>query len=133
MAGLLDVTGFLSPLLNKLADFIPDPAQKAAALAAAQTEMLNFVGAQALAQTSINQAEAGSGSLFVAGWRPMVGWICGAAFAYTFLVAPVLGLVLVNVPVPDTASLMAPLMGLLGLGGMRTYEKTQGVASKGIT
>lgn len=125
---LMDLTGFLTPLVTKLTDLIPDPLAKANALAAANTEMLTFVTAQNTAQTTVNAAEASDKSLFVAGWRPFVGWTCGVAFAFNFVAIPLLGTVGVHVPPLPTDTLMAPLMGMLGLGGMRTYEKVTGVS-----
>lgn len=81
------------------------------------------------AQIAVDQQEAASSSLFVAGWRPAVGWICAFAFAWQFLCLPILlfiGSVLGHaIPVPtfDVQSMLVVLSGLLGLGGMRTYEK----------
>jgi hypothetical protein len=88
------------------------------------------------AQTDINKEEAKSTSVFVSGWRPYVGWICGSAFALHYLMLPVANFIMVAegykevVLAFDMQTLMTLLMGLLGLGGMRTYEKVQGVASK---
>ena len=72
--------------------------------------------------------------MFVAGWRPFIGWTCGAALAYTYVVQPLLIFILaqsgylVEMPALDIAGLMPVLMGILGLGGMRSYEKVKGVA-----
>lgn len=85
-------------------------------------------------QLLINQEEAKSSSLFVAGWRPFIGWVCGTALAFQFLVTPILMwicLILnVVIPVPpvlDLGSLMTILGGLLGLGTLRTFEKVKKV------
>lgn len=87
------------------------------------------------AQMAINQAEAASNSTFVAGWRPFIGWVCGSAFAYAFVIQPLLTFVLAasNVhtqplPVVSLDSMMPVLLGMLGLGGMRSFEKYKGVA-----
>lgn len=87
------------------------------------------------AQMAINQAEAESNSTFVAGWRPFIGWVCGSAFAYAFVVQPFLTFLLaaLNVhtqPLPTVSldSMMPVLLGMLGLGGMRSFEKYKGVA-----
>jgi len=88
------------------------------------------------AQTDINKEEAKSSSVFVSGWRPFVGWVCGSAFALHYLVIPIANFVLIAtghkevVLSFDMQTLLTLLMGLLGLGGYRTYEKVQGVASK---
>jgi hypothetical protein len=73
--------------------------------------------------------------VFKGGWRPFIGWVCGSAFAYHFVLQPVIVFVVLAVgvdlpPLPefDMTSLMTVLMGMLGLGGLRTYEKKQGIA-----
>ena len=85
-------------------------------------------------QLSINQAEAGSPSVFVAGWRPMVGWICGAACAWNWIGLSVasFAFTVAGHPLqlaPADLSQMWPLLaGMLGLGSLRTFEKLKGVA-----
>lgn len=86
-------------------------------------------------QLAVNQAEASNPNLFVAGWRPFIGWVCGAALVYHYIVRPMLPwlLALVGKPMPpipplDMGDLITILLGMLGLGGLRTYEKKQGVA-----
>ena len=134
MAGLLDLTGFLSPFVQRLADYIPDPVEKARAVAAAQTEMLNFVASQNAGQLEVDKAEAANPSVFVAGWRPFIGWVGGAGLAWSFVVGPVTSFVLtlvaphVHVPAIDTAGLLELVFTMLGMGGLRTFEKIQGVA-----
>ncbi len=88
----------------------------------------------AMAQIDVNKTEAASNSIFKGGWRPFIGWVCGVAFAYHFVLQPFLIFVLTTLgqPVPtlpefDMASLMTVLGGLLGLGGLRTFEKYKGV------
>ena len=82
-------------------------------------------------QLAVNTAEAGSEQLFVAGWRPFIGWICGMGLATQFLVGPLLTWLAllkgVDVVFPelDMGTLMTLLLGMLGLGGMRTAEKLQ--------
>jgi hypothetical protein len=87
-------------------------------------------------QLEVNKAEAASGSIFKGGWRPFIGWVCGAAFAYHFILQPmiVFGVAVAGVTIPDLpefdmATLMPVLMGMLGLGGLRTVEKLQGKSS----
>jgi len=75
-------------------------------------------------QAEINKVEAQNRSVFVSGWRPMVGWICAAAFGFHYIVMPLLIAYTDIDPVEfDTNSLFTVLMGMLGLGGLRTYEK----------
>jgi len=88
-------------------------------------------------QLQINAKEAEHGSIFVAGWRPAIGWICGIALGWNYILQPILswavfayGLDLAAAPALDTAELTTILLGMLGLGGLRTYEKRLGVARK---
>jgi hypothetical protein len=75
-------------------------------------------------QAEINKVEAQNRSMFVAGWRPFIGWICGLAFGFHYIVMPLLLAYTDIKPVEfDTNSLFTVLMGMLGLGGLRTYEK----------
>ena len=75
-------------------------------------------------QTKINEIEANHRTVFVAGWRPFIGWVCGVAFAFHYIVMPLLLAYTDIKPVEfDTNSLFTVLMGMLGLGGLRTYEK----------
>lgn len=137
MAGIFDLTGFLTPLVSKLTDLIPDPVAKAKAQAEATTEMLQFVTAQNNAQLAVDQVEANNKNTFVSGWRPFIGWACGAAFAWDYVLQPMAAFGLqavghpVQLPALNTGDMMPVLLGMLGLGGMRTYEKVQGVAPPG--
>jgi hypothetical protein len=91
----------------------------------------------ALAQLEVNKAEAESPSLFKSGWRPAVGWVCALAFAYNFIMYPFLKFIVVlfmdkppEFPVIAIGEMMPVLLGMLGLGYMRTQEKKSGVAAK---
>lgn len=104
---------------------------------AAKLKMLELEKSGELAQIAVNTQEAKHSSLFVAGWRPFIGWVCGLAFAWAFLLYPMLTFVVVaaGIPVPldlipslDLSAMMPVLMGMLGLGAMRSYEKRNGVA-----
>ncbi len=84
----------------------------------------------ASSQIDVNKAEAQSDKLFVSGWRPFIGWVCGAAFSWEYCFKPLLVFLLVasGHPVPvlpelGLTEMMPVLMGILGLGGLRTYEK----------
>tara|TARA_A100000172_G_scaffold74286_1_gene56283 strand:+ start:793 stop:1194 length:402 start_codon:yes stop_codon:yes gene_type:complete len=88
----------------------------------------------ALAQIKVNAAEAASGSLFKGGWRPFVGWVCGVAFCYHFILQPVIifivaltGADIPDLPSFDMGTLLTVLGGMLGIGGLRTYEKQKGL------
>lgn len=118
-------------LINR---FFPDPAQAASAqlelLKMAQNGELAQLAADtdlAKAQLAVNQAEASSGNWFVAGWRPYIGWICGTGLGYQFLVYPILIAFVPEIVPLDTSTLLTLLLGMLGLGGLRTAEKFKGV------
>lgn len=129
MFGLDDAISAGLKILDK---FVPDPAEKAKAEAALR-ESLQQWDAQ---QNKINEAEAQSSSLFVAGWRPCVGWVCCAALSWTYILQPIAAFALAQfgyltaLPALDTAALMPILLGMLGLGGLRTFEKIRNVAAK---
>jgi len=82
-------------------------------------------------QTKINEAEAKHRSIFVSGWRPSVGWISSLSFGYHFLIYPIIRTIYPDTefPVLDTEPLFTVLMGMLGLGGLRTFEKLKGKTS----
>jgi hypothetical protein len=87
-------------------------------------------------QIAINQAEASNPSVFVSGWRPAIGWVCGMACAWNWIGLPIVkaGLAIYGHPLQmspaDISEMMPILLGMLGLGGLRTAEKISGVASK---
>jgi hypothetical protein len=87
-------------------------------------------------QLDINKAEASNPSVFVSGWRPFIGWVCGSACAWNWIGLPIAkaGLLLAGITLTispaDISEMMPVLMGMLGLGGLRSYEKVKGVAAK---
>lgn len=87
-----------------------------------------------VAQLEINKTEAAHRSIWVSGWRPFIGWSCGVALAWSYVVTPILhfGLaqagLLVDLPAMDMSEMMPVLMGILGLGGLRTFEKFKKVS-----
>lgn len=108
----------------------PDPAQRAAA----QLELLKLQQSGELAQIAVNQTEAAHSSMFVAGWRPGLGWTCVAACSWNWLLLPVakVGFAFAGHPLElapaDLSEMLPILMGMLGLGGLRTIEKLNGKA-----
>jgi hypothetical protein len=127
MFGIDDAIGAALKVLDK---FVPDPAAKQQAEADLRSSLQQWDQAQ----TEVNKVEASSSSLFVSGWRPFVGWTCGTAFAYHYVLQPFLLFMFalfdkaIVLPVFSMESLLTVLLGLLGLGGMRTYEKFKGVS-----
>lgn len=108
----------------------PDPAvadqAKLELLKMQQTGELAQIGGQ----LDINKVEAASSSVFVSGWRPYIGWVCGTGLAYQFLIYPIAIAWLPKIVQLDMGTLLSLLAGMLGLSGMRTQEKLNGVASK---
>lgn len=132
------LASILPGILDKI---LPDPGAAADAklkvMELAQKGELAALDAEmkmALGQLEVNKAEASSGSLLTAGWRPAVGWICAAGLAYEFLIRPLLpwllsvlfGKTLSALPDLPMETLMTLLLGMLGLGGLRTIEKVRG-------
>jgi hypothetical protein len=127
----MDVTGFgaIADLAGSVINKIwPDKTE-------AEKQQLAAAVAMVQGQLEVNKAEASNPSVFVAGWRPFIGWVCGAALVYHYIVRPMLPwlLALLGKPMPpipplDMGDLITILLGMLGLGGLRTYEKKQGVA-----
>jgi len=115
--------------------FLPEDKEKrAAAEREIQAKLTDSLAQVDLAQLGINKVEAAHRSMFVAGWRPFIGWTCGVALMYTYVLQPILvfGLAqagyLIELPKMDLGELMPVLMGMLGLGGLRSWEKVKGVA-----
>ena len=127
---LQQLIGPVSGLLDK---FIEDKDQKNAIAFQLSTMAERHAQELAKAQIAVNQKEAAHKSLFVAGWRPAVGWVCVLGMASNFMVIPLANFALalaestIVVPILDLTQMMPVLMGMLGLGAMRTVEKAKGV------
>ena len=125
----------IGPVTGLLDKFIEDKDQKNALAHEIATMSERHAQQLAMAQIEVNKAEASSGSVFKGGWRPFIGWVCGFAFAYHFILQPILlfgtaaaGVSLPPLPEFDMSQMMPVLLGMLGLGGLRTYEKKTGVS-----
>ena len=125
--------GALGPVLERL---IPDPnARNAFSL-----QLISALQSADLSQLRVNEAEANNPNLFVSGWRPFIGWICGGALFYQYIFLPIGMYVLSFVsPAGVTALVNAPklddnlwqlMIGMLGMGALRSFEKVKGVAAK---
>ena len=122
VTGVVDLA---STIINKI---WPDKSEAEKQQLAAAVALVN-------GQLAINQAEASSPSMFVAGWRPFIGWVCGSACAWNWLglsVAKFVALLafskVLDIHPADVSEMMPVLMGMLGLGSLRTFEKLKGVA-----
>lgn len=128
------INALIGPVMGLLDKIIPDPTEKArlaheiATLAERQAHEI------AKSQIEVNRTEAASSSMFVAGWRPAVGWICAAGLGFNFICVPLGNFALsisgsvIAIPALDVSEMMPVLMGMLGLGAFRTFEKTRGVS-----
>lgn len=132
----LDPVTAVSGLVTSIIDRIwPDPAIAATAKAELAKMQVSGEFANIVGQMEINKVEAASSSLFVSGWRPFIGWVCGTGLVYAFLAFPfcVWASNIYHFSAPpalDLSTLLTILGGLLGLGGLRTIEKINGVAAK---
>jgi hypothetical protein len=95
---------------------------------------------QMMGQIEINKTEAQHASIFVAGWRPFIGWTGGVGIAYTFVVAPFIEFIargvfgyVQDMPMPDTGQLMTLVLAMLGVGAMRSYDKKQGTSRDNLS
>lgn len=137
LAGL--IKSMIGPIIGPLIDRIPDPNERARAKEAVEAQMMSAMTSLVQGQLTINQKEAEHGSIFVAGWRPAIGWICGSALGWNYIIQPIItwvgfinGVDMADAPRLDTGELTTILLGMLGLGGLRTYEKRLGVARSGV-
>ena len=119
----------ITAALRVLDKFIPDPEAKAKA----EGELRSSLQLWDKGQTDINAVEAANTNLFVSGWRPFIGWVCGIALAYQYVAAPLLMWIASSLHIALSAppKLDGTLWELVfGMGGLRTFEKVKGVASK---
>jgi hypothetical protein len=128
----------LAPILGRLAALIPDPEARAKAEAEATQQLMDALAHSDADQAAVNKVEAANGSIFVAGWRPAIGWTCAAALAYQYVAAPLatFGLSVAGADFPPLPRLDDGLWqlvtGMLGLGAMRSYEKVAGAETISI-
>ena len=125
----------LLPIVGEVLDrFFPNKEEKERAAREIEAKLTEHLAKIDLAQLEVNKAEAESRNIFVAGWRPFVGWTCGMALAYTYVIQPILIFGLahfgywVDLPPLDMSTMMPVLLGMLGLGGLRSFEKYKGVS-----
>lgn len=117
------VKGLRQAIINDL------PAGKKAEL---ELELAKLEQGVQVAQIELNKIEAANSNLFIAGWRPFIGWICGVALGLYFIAFPILESVITGITLPkfDMGTLMTLVMSILGLGSMRSWEKGKGVNQK---
>ena len=125
----------LLPVVGDVLDrFFPNKEERAKAEREIEAKLTAHLASIDLAQLEVNKQEASHRALLVAGWRPFVGWTCGLALFYTYLVQPMATFVLaqtghlIQLPPVDLSAMMPVLLGMLGLGGLRSFEKYKGVS-----
>ena len=125
----------LLPVVGDVLDrFFPNKEERAKAEREIEAKLTAHLDSIDLAQLEVNKQEASHRSLLVAGWRPFIGWTCGLALFYTYLAQPMATFVLaqtgelVQLPQVDLSMMMPVLLGMLGLGGLRSFEKYKGVS-----
>ena len=121
------LTALIGPVTGLLDKFIPDADTKAKIAFDLATMAEVHANEQIKAQLEVNKTEAAHPSIFVSGWRPAVGWVCVCGMGINFIVVPLLGTAL-DITALDLSEMMPVLLGMLGLGGMRSYEKKNGIA-----
>lgn len=123
----------IGPVTGLLDKFIEDKDKKNAIAHELATMAERHAQELAKAQLEVNKTEAAHKNLFVAGWRPAVGWVCCLGMASNFLVIPMANFALalsdstIIIPLIELSEMMPVLLGMLGLGAMRTVEKAKGV------
>ena len=129
------IESLIAPVTGLLDKFIPDADERNRLAHEIATMSTRHAHELAKGQIEINKVSAAHKSMFVAGWRPFVGWTCGVALAWHFVGQPfavfviaIAGVETPPLPVFEMESLLTVLLGMLGLGGLRTFEKTKNVA-----
>ena len=123
------IEALIKPVARILDKFIPDKDLKEKL----EHEIKLEIQKANIAQIEVNKAEALHRTVFVAGWRPFIGWTCGLALSYHFILQPIIVFTMsvnglaYDLPEFDMGSLMTIVLGLLGLGGMRSFEKLKGL------
>lgn len=128
------IQNLIAPVTGLLDKFIEDKDQKNALAHEIATLAEKQAHEAQLAQIEVNKAEAQHRSIFVSGWRPFIGWTCGVALAWHFIISPlilfttaIVGIEIPELPNFDMETLTTILLGMLGLGGLRSFEKYKGL------
>ena len=128
------IQALIGPVSGLLEKFVEDKDQKNALAHEIATLAEKQAHEAAIAQVEVNKQEAQHRSIFVAGWRPFTGWVTAFALAYHFIIAPfilfataIAGIEIPELPSFDMETLTTILLGMLGLGGLRSFEKFKGL------
>lgn len=128
------IATILAPAFGTLIDrLIPDKAEAQKAKLEMEAKLVDAANEVNLAQIEVNKQEAAHRSLFIAGWRPALGWVCAAGFTWAFVGSPIAEWIAAiqgieaDLPVIDTDMLLELVFGMLGLAGLRSWEKSRGL------
>ena len=139
---MIPIIASLIPLLGSVLDkVIPNTAERekvkaelSLKLLEQETELIRLLVESDKGQAGINKADAESGDKFRSYWRPALAWVCVVAYSWAYFLQPVVvfiaafnGKILTDLPVFNLGEMTPVLMGILGLAGLRTYEKRNGV------
>ena len=133
---MLGLASLVGPLVDKFVDRIPNGNERASAKEQLEQGLVDAANQVMLAQTEINKAEAAHKSIFVAGWRPFIGWVCGVGICWSMVAQPVFQWGInafgdgSQLPTVDTSYLMELVTAMLGMSGLRTFEKLKKVERK---
>ncbi len=135
-AGLDLVNSVVSRIWPNASDALKAKAALATLASTGELKKMALEAGLVEGQLKINQTEAATGKLFIAGWRPFLGWVCGGAFAWAYVIEPLVRFGLsaaghpVVLPTLSLSAMTPVLFGMLGLGGMRSFEKSKGVEGR---
>lgn len=132
------ITGIAETVKAIINKFVPDADTKLKANLELATKEIVQEHERMLAQINVNAEEAKHPNIFVSGWRPGAGWVCVLGLAYTFLLHPYMvwisNLATITPPPPIESGLLQYLLGaMLGIGGMRSWDKMKGTDTKGVS
>ena len=120
--GVNMIQALIAPATKLLGKFIEDADTKNKLAHEISTMAEKHAQALALEQIKVNQAEA-KGNWFQSSWRPLIGWICGLSLAINYMVSPILAGFGIIIPQADMSVMMPLLFGMLGISGLRSFDK----------
>jgi hypothetical protein len=133
--GINPIFDGITSVLDRVLSFIPNPQEKAKARLEAEAQLISILANESSQQSEINKVEAASSNLFVAGWRPFIGWVGGITLAWFYIGYPMLSFLIplgfpeVKIPSPNLpVDMMDLVYMLLGVGTMRSYDKMKGTS-----
>ena len=129
IAAIASLAGTLvGPITSLISEVVTDKDKRDELAFKVSTLVATQAHENAIAQLKVNEREAAHQSMFVAGWRPFIGWTCGTAMAFNYLIVPIADGFGFQMTVLDITTMFPVLMGMLGFAGLRTYEKVKEVA-----